>query len=379
MNDRIQRELDGIIQKINKNMRLYRDKTPCVTPSLKYSERLSADGDWTGSFWLGMVALAYAVTGDERYFDYIDHFYDFYENRLKTGYKDHDLGFLYQLYAVNAYRVTNQTRYLDMAVEAARSLVCRYNPRGGFIRAWDRLINANCAGKIIIDCMLNLPLLFSVYQITGNAYYKEVAYHHALATLHNIRPDGSTYHTYNFDYVTGKPLYGENEGGYADESCWSRGQAWGIYGFYLAWFHTGEQQFLDASVRLADYFMTHLDADAMPKWDFKLDEQAPSPDAIDTSAAAIAACGMYALARQVPEKQTAYTDCADRMLHTLMEVHSVVFEPDAEVLLKNCYCGGFSADGQREVRQWSAIFGDFFYMEALTKKLGLEIYPWNLN
>ena len=352
-------------------MKRYINQTPCVTSSLKYSDRLSEDGDWTGSFWTGMVAMAFAVTGDEGYFDYINGFYDFYKKRLDYGYKDHDLGFLYQLYSVNAYRMTNHMKYIDMSVDAAKALMCRYNERGGFIRAWDRLIKANCNGKIIIDCMLNLPLLFCAAQMSGLDYMRKAAYNHALATLNNVREDGSAYHTFNFDYVTGKPLNGENEGGYSDNSCWSRGQAWGIYGFYLAWFHTGEEKFLSASMKLADYFIKNLGENSMPKWDFLLDENAPGKDAIDTSAAAIAACGLYDLAKVCVDKSEIYRKTADDMLKSLITGYSRTFDEDSEVLLEKCYCGGFQ-DGKRAVNQWSAIFGDYYYMEAITRLLNKD-------
>lgn len=378
MENLVKKELDGIIKKIDMNMKLFINATPNITPDLKYSHRLSDDGNWTGSFWMGMVMMASVLTDDKKYHDYINSFYDFYKNRLDFGYKDHDLGFLYQLYAVNGYRLTNELRYMEMAVKAAEALMYRYQTNGGYIRAWGRLISKDNVGKIIIDCLLNLPLLFCIGKVSGKQFMKDGAYNHALATLNNIRKDGSVYHVYQFDYVTGSPLRGENEGGYSHESCWSRGQSWGIYGFFLAYLHTQDKKFLEASVKLADYFILNLNEDKMPKWDFKLDEYAPGQEAIDTSAAAIAASALYDLCENVQtEKSNLYRKTADEILLTLINKHSHTFEESSQALLDSCYCGAFK-DNKRKVLQWSSIFGDYFYMEALVKRSGYPIKMWSM-
>ena len=136
MRQLVEKEVSGILAKIDHNMKLYKNQTPCISPNLRYSERLSQDGDWTGSFWMGMVAMAGALTDEEKYQTYLVDFLKFYQDRLEYGYKDHDLGFLYQLYAVDGYRLTNDRRFAKLAVSAAEALLCRYNPRGGYIRAW---------------------------------------------------------------------------------------------------------------------------------------------------------------------------------------------------------------------------------------------------
>ncbi len=380
MKDLTKKEIDGIIKKIESNMRLYKNATPHITPSLKYSENMSSDGNWTGSFWTGMVIMAAAYgVGDKfnDYLGYIDSFYDFYNERLERGYKDHDLGFLYQLYAVDAYRITNDNKYREMAIKAAQLLMCRYNQSGGFIRAWRHLILPEDGGRIIMDCMMNLPLLFCASQMSGMEYLRNGAITHADATINCIREDGSAYHTYFFDTISGKPLYGSNEGGYDDNSCWSRGLSWAIYGFYLAWQHTGDTKYLDISVKTAEYFMSHLNDDGMPMWDFAVKEGMNGYGCIDTSAAAIAACALLRLYDVFKDEK--YISCADKMLMTLMEKYSCVHDENSEVLLTNCYCGAFKEDGSRIVNQWSTIFGDYFYMEALLKRNGFDIDMWRLN
>ena len=375
----IKKEIEGILQKINKNMQLYKNATPNITPTLKYSDNMSDDGSWTGSFWMGMVILAAAFEPEKKrseYVKYLDGFYEFYNDRLERGYKDHDLGFLYQLYAVDAYRLTNDNKYREMSIRAAQLMMCRYNPAGRFIRAWQPLIMPAESGRIIMDCMMNLPLLFCAAQMSGMEYMRNAAMNHADATLHCFREDGSIYHTYLFDPISGEPLFGQNEGGYDDASCWSRGLAWAVYGFYLAWQHTQEAKYFDAALKAADYFITHLNDDYMPMWDFAVREGMTGYGSIDTSAASIAACGLYRL--HAVTKQEKYKDYADKMLMTLIKKYSHVHEEGAEILLEKCYCGGFHTDGSRIVNQWGAIFGDYFYFEALLRRFGFDIDMWKL-
>lgn len=378
MNTVIKKEIDNVIKKVESNMRIYKNATPHITSSLKYSDNLSYDGNWTGSFWLGMVIMAAAYEGKTSdYINYIDSFYEFYSDRLEKGYKDHDLGFLYQLYAVDAYRITNDNRYREMAIKAAQLLMCRFNRNGGFIRAWRQLILPEDSGRIIMDCMMNLPLLFCAAQMSGMDYLRAGATAHADAAMNCIRADGSVYHTYFFDKISGKPLYGSNEGGYSDDSCWSRGLAWAIYGFYLAWQHTGDKKYLDVSVKTAEYFISHINEDGMPMWDFAVKEGMTGYGCIDTSAAAIAVCAFYRLYDVF--KNEMYISCADKMLVTLIEKYSRAEDEHSEALLEKCYCGAFDKDGARIVNQWSSIFGDYFYMEALLKRSGFDIDMWKLN
>lgn len=367
-------ELNGAVKKVNCNMTLYTDGIPHVAPKLKYSTGLTADGNWTGGFWFGMIILSAIVSGDfEKYIPYLNSFKGTFRKRVRSGYKDHDLGFLYQLYAIDGYRLTNDIEYLELADLAARCLYARFNTRGGFIRAWNLPVLPWRQGKTIIDCMMNLPLLFCDAKAGGDSRYYNAAYRHAKAALHNIRPDGTVYHTYDFDPVTGKPLKGENEGGYADESCWSRGLAWAIYGFYLAWVHTGEKEFLEVSQKTADCFMENVKPGEMPLWDFRLEDR--NDRRIDTSAAAIAVCAMYQLSEAVGDGK--YYDFADLMLGELMTKHSHASDMESECLLDDCMCAQM-VDGERKICQWGTIWGDYFYMEALTMRSGLKVRMWDM-
>lgn len=368
------RELEAAVQKVDQNIPRFVNNTPHVTNSLRFSDNPAADGSWTGGFWFGMVVLAAIAQRDPgKYTPYLESFKPFFTRRVRTGYKDHDMGFLFQQYAVNAYRVTNDMDYMELALQAARCLFTRFNPRGGYIRAWGLPAFPERDGTIIADCMMNLPLLFNASRMGGDPRFAQAAEKHAEATLHNLRPDGSAYHTYTFDPVTGAPLFGGNEGGHDDESCWSRGLAWIIYGYFIAWAHTGRADFLNACLKTAAYFMSQVDADRLPLFDFKCDDE--KNNIIDTSAAAIACCAFYRMSDALRDLR--YAEFADRMLLALMQRHSHTADSESEVLLDCGLCREWR-DNERVSVHRATIWGDYFYMEALALRSGLKVRMWEV-
>lgn len=375
-NEWIKHEIKLVIEKVDRNMIIYGNKFPNVSFSGLYSEQLNEDGSWTGSFWTGMVYLAYKYTGDEKYIEYLRRYLPIYQKRIKEGYKDHDLGFLYQLYSVIMYRKTGEQDFKDLTVDAADELMKRYNPKGKFIRAWGSLDDDYRAGKMIVDCMMNLPLLYSASTLTGDLKYIEAADGHADSTArYNIREDYSVYHTYDFNPETGEPIGGFNEGGYADESCWSRGQAWTIYGFALAYRHTGKKKYIELTQHLIEYFVNNLSEDYIPYWDFKLPD---FTDCLrDASAAAIAAAGMFELAEIYQEKNeekfTSYKKYAMKMLESLKENYSDADDVEKEGILKKCF-GRINGSN----RHIYSIWGDYYYFECLMRAEGYKTDMWSL-
>lgn len=316
---------------------------------------------WMPSFFTGEVLLAYEYSKDKRYLDWLEQFEKVYEEKvfLHPEQTMHDLGFLYLPYAVGLWNVTKKKSYRDMALKAADELAKRFSVKGGFIRAWGK--NGDMqdprAGEAIIDCMMNIPLLFWASKETGIPIYEEIAKRHADTTFHYfMREDGSLYHAYRFDVHTGEPMWGCNYCGYSDESFWARGCAWAIYGFVIAYTYTGKQRYLDISVRLLKRFQKECEneEDGIPLWDFRL------PFGIqerkDTSAAAIVASAAYELAECTSDRE--YRDYAEKLLHTLMKKQ--YFDQDVNVpgiLRESNGLGHYT------------LFGDFFFMEALMKAM----------
>ncbi|AFN75549.1 glycosyl hydrolase family 88 [Melioribacter roseus P3M-2] len=203
----------------------------------------------------------------------------------------HDLGFIFYNSCVKAYQHTGEIKYRDAAIKAAYMLAKRLNEKGNFIRAWGRLGTDDREGLMIIDTMMNLELLFWAAKETGDYTLYDIAYKHAITCMNeNVRKDYSSYHVIEFNPKTGEVIKKRTHQGFGDETTWARGQAWGIYGFAIAYKYTQDERFLNISKKMADYFISKLPADNVPYWDLSLTDS----DALkDASAGAIAASGMF--------------------------------------------------------------------------------------
>ena len=321
---------------------------------------------WTASFWVGMLWLAKEYTKDAQFDEAITAQMVEFKKRLdeKIGLNTHDIGFLYTLSAVAEYRLTGSVSAKEMIIRAANELMTRFHPVSGIIQAWGNLNNIEERGRMIIDCNMNLPLLYVASQLTGDETYKQAAYSHAKqAAKYIIREDHSTYHTFYMDTVTGEPKHGKTAQGYSDDSCWARGQAWGIYGFALSYLYTGDETFLDAASKLADYFLKRLPDDKVCYWDLDF---TTGDEERDSSAAAILVCGLLELSKQLPlsnPKKEIYNQSALEILHALSTNYTTVKQPESNGLLRHAVYAKPDGKGINEC----CIWGDYFYMEALTR------------
>ncbi|MFV0575874.1 MAG: glycoside hydrolase family 88 protein [Vibrio sp.] len=258
---------------------------------------LTINTDWTTGFWSGMTSIAYDLSGDVYFKEQLQLQVQSFTERAKANYElnTHDIGFLYTLSCVNPWRSFKNKEARSSALLAADLLMERFHPKAGIIQAWGDLNDPTQQGRMIIDCLLNLPLLYWAAEETGDRKYYDYAYSHAQQACNFLlRSDYSTYHTFYMDTVTGEPVRGCTHQGFSDESCWARGQAWAIYGFILSYKYTGDRKFLDASINSANYFIKHLPEDDICFWDLSLKDTYR-----DSSAAAIAACGLLELAKSI--------------------------------------------------------------------------------
>lgn len=313
--------------------------------------------NWTEGFWTGMLWLAYEETGDEMLKMTAENLLKKFEKRIRDRYNvdHHDLGFLYSLSCVAAYKVCGDEKAKSTAVEAADLLMKRFREKGQFIQAWGKL-DAKDNYRLIIDCLMNLPLLFWASTVTGDSKYQAVAVKHLHTTIDCvIREDDTTYHTYFFDPETGKKLRGETAQGYSNESCWARGQAWGVYGLALAYSYTKEEKLLELFEKVTDCFISRLPEDYIPYWDMIFTE---GNEPRDTSAAVIAVCGILEMERY--RKHPAYMEICRKILETLQE-HYLTGEA-SNAILSDCMYSR-PAGCQPEASMW----GDYFYVEALVR------------
>lgn len=341
---------------VKKDLGLFTDHYPHVSKNNVYP--LEKNELWTASFYPGMCYLAYDVTGDKEYIKHEQDYLYSFRRRLqdKVGI-DHDLGFLYTLTCVDDYMLTGSKEAYDLAMEAAKVLAARYNEKGHYIQAWGDMGIGYPDVKIIIDTMMNLPLLYW----TGDPELLRIARNHAKTAADNlIRPDFTSYHAYLMDPETGKAVKGITHQGYADESTWARGQAWAVYGFAISYRYTKEERFLEVSKKTAEVFIKNLPEDSVCYWDFTFNDK--NPDIRDTSAAAIFVCGLLELCQFVSEEEAAcYRQIVDRVMDSLWEKYTTRQIPEATgVLTEGMY---HRNNGAEEC----VIWGDYFYLEALVR------------
>lgn len=325
---------------------------------------------WTSGFWTGQIWMAYEITDDEKFKKageiHVDSFLNRIENKIDTN--NHDMGFLYSLSCVAAYKLTGNGKAKKAAILAADNLISRYQGDGKFIQAWGN-VGADDNYRLIIDCLLNLPLLYWTSEVTGDDKYAKIAKQHIDTSLKVImREDYSTYHTYYFEKGTGKPLYGETRQGYSNDSDWSRGQAWGVYGTALSYMYTKNPEYIDKFYKITDFFIENLPKDLVPYWDFKFNDGSDEPK--DSSAAVIAICGMLEMSKYLTEeKANYYKDVALKILKSIID-HYAVSDPTISngQLLHGVYArkSPFNPCNNRNVDECNT-WGDYYYMEALIR------------
>lgn len=326
--------------------------------------------DWTTGFWTGEIWLAYEYSGDERLRKAAEiQVHDFWERiDKKISVDHHDMGFLYSPSCVAAYKLTGNREGREAAIKAADQLISRFQPKGGFIQAWGSM-DAPENYRLIIDCLLNLPLLYWASEETGDDKYRKIAEQHIHTAVANvIREDYSTWHTFFFDRETGAPDHGATCQGYRDGSAWARGQAWGVYGMALAYKYTGRKEYIDLFRGVTEYFLTHLPKDLTPYWDLEFTDGDEQPR--DSSSASIAVCGMLEMSDYLePEEAEYYRKIAAKIMKSLYDNYAVKdLATSNGLVLHSTYsnhspyntCNHYGVD---ECNVW----GDYFYMEALTR------------
>lgn len=333
--------------------------------SINHAYPLASNTDWTTGFWSGMTSLAWKMTGDPFFADKLAKQVESFDARLAARHEldTHDLGFLYSLSCVNAWRFTRDPVARQAALGAAELLIARYLPAAKIIQAWGDLNDPHQQGRMIIDCLMNLPLLYWATNETGNAVYAEYARNHARQAMNYLlRKDHSTYHTFYMNVETGAPVKGVTHQGYADDSCWARGQAWAIYGFALSFRETGEPEFLQAAINAARYFLDRLPEDKICYWDLALtDPLTPK----DSSAAVIAACGLLELVNFISILDPQRERFISEALSMTTELVNHYFDdiPGATGYLK---CSVYNMNKNRGVGEYST-WGDYFFFELLSR------------
>lgn len=348
------------------NEKIYAPYVYAVDKDGKYYQDKNAGYSWVCGFYCGIQWWMYRLTHDDKYLNKAVSISKWMDGNLSgMVHISHDLGFQYLLTTVPDYLETGAERALKTSIHAATLLAGRFNLAGRYIRAWDdnKYIDPenSKAGYCIIDSMMNLPLLFWAAKEIADPRFSQIAVSHADTVMKEfIRPDGSSEHIVVFDPNNGQVVCKPEGQGYAPGSSWTRGQAWAIYGFAMAYHYSNDEKYYDTSLKVAEYYMSNM-GDEIPPVDFN---QPPEPDLKDASSAAVAVCGLIEL-KKYADRETAekLEMWIVKLLHIL---HSDCdFSNTNEAILQSC-----KQMYHESPEQTSLIYADFYLLEALMKRRG---------
>lgn len=365
-----QKELSNISNQVKSSLEHFKPD------SLKFPRSLTQKGelhgvpskDWTSGFFPGMLWYLYEYTDDKELLDQARTWTAFIEKE-KNDSLTHDVGFKVYCSFGNGLRITKDSLYKDVVVQASKTLITRYDPKVKCIRSWDWNRDV-WQYPVIIDNMMNLEMLFEATKLTSDSIYYNVAKNHALATMKNhFRDDFSSYHVVDYDTISGKVRAKVTHQGYSDDSAWSRGQGWALYGYTMCYRETHDQQFLEQAKHVADFIINHsnLPEDYVPYWDF----DAPDiPNAKrDVSAAAVIASALLELSIYCNDNQKAeYLKVAKNILNSLASNKYRKEASQYPFVLKESV-GSEPHDMEVGV---PIIYADYYYVEALLRAINLE-------
>ncbi len=369
--------IDNVWHKLDKKLSVAtvknRDIIPYTSNDGKYDDRGKANvAWWSNGFWGGMMWLMYQGTGNEEYKKTALRSEEILDGAL-NNFKvlDHDAGFMWHLVSGANYRITGDEKSCNRNLHAAASLASRFNIDGNFIRAW----NADgYEGWSIIDCMMNLPLLYWASEEIGDQRFKRIAMRHAdMCLKHHIREDGSVNHIVVHDTETGEMLESKGGQGYGVGSCWSRGLAWAIYGMALSYRYTKKEEYLKAAIKCANYFAANVTAtDYRTPVDFRAPKE---PVYYDSSAGVCSACGLLEIAKYVSEAESyMYTDTAIKVLKATDE-HFCDYDVERDSVVQMA-TERYPLDGVLRWVHVNLTYADFFFVEAMLKLKGNEFSIW---
>lgn len=356
-----------VLDKIERTHARIGDSFPLASYGGKYDDR--EPHCWTNGFWPGILWTVYRETKDER----LRGIAESCEAKMDVPLQQyvelhHDNGFMWSLSSVANFKLTGNPQSRIRGLIAASHLASRFNLKGHFIRAW---LYEGSEGLAIIDCMMNLGLLYWASEQLGDPRYRHIAHAHAEMTLNSfVDEDGAVRHIVRFDPETGERLEALGGQGFGPASAWSRGAAWAIYGFAGSYRYTKDERFLAAAKKTADFFLKHLPDDLVPPWDFRAPED--QIWAKDSTAAACAASGMLEIAALCGlDDGERYRNAGEAILKSLYE--NCTPEDPAEEALIVKGTGSFPSGYEVET---PIIYGDFFFVEGIAKLRGNQEVFW---
>ena len=319
---------------------------------------------WCSGFFPGTLWYVYENSQNPEVLKYAKMYTDRVE-REKYTTDNHDVGFMLYCSFGNGWRLTGDEHYKEVLLTGAKSLATRYKPNVGLIRSWDHN-KENWQYPVIIDNIMNLELLLWATEHSGDPVFKEISLSHADKTIENhFRPDYSSFHVVSYDTLTTQPHKKQTHQGYSDASAWSRGQAWGLYGYTYLYRETKDERYLEQAKNIADFLIHHpnMPEDCIPYWDFNSPEIPNTPR--DASAACIMASALVELSDYVePELGKKYFKVAEIQIRTLALPEYTAQPGENGCFILKHSTGAYPLHSEIDVPM---TYADYYYLEALTR------------
>ena len=345
-----------------------REKLPYYSENGVHVSKHEQPDWWTNGFWGGMMWLMYNATGNEEYKITAKRC----EQLLSGAFGNisalhHDVGFMWHITSGARCRLMGDKDAENTELFMASLLSSRFVLGGNFIRAWNTEKSENLT---IIDTLMNVPMLYFASELVGDDRYKRIAMAHVdMVMRDHVREDGSTVHIVEHDRETGKKIREVAGQGYADNSCWSRGLSWAVYGFALSYIHTGKKEYLDTAVKCADYFISECGKTGyVPLLDFKAPKE---PVYYDSTAGVITACGLIEISKILSDSK--YFTAAMRVLKETDEKCCDYTESTDSIVGMGSVRYPHKENNAVHI---PIIYGDFYFVEALCKLLGKDFLIW---
>lgn len=363
--EKLRNAINNAVAKVQKNMEKFGEQFP-GTYSKNFRYILGENDNWECGMYTGTYWLAYELSGKSIFRDMAEKHLATYKRRIdeKIGMGDHDVGFVFSPSCVANYKITGNEEAKKIALDAALHLYdFSYSKKGKFIIRLAEALPQEWACRTMMDSMLNAPLLYWAGKELNRRDLTDAAIsQNDLTERLLLREDGSSFHHYQFDPDTHAPVRGLTFQGHADDSCWARGHAWGVYGYPVGYDYTKNEKYIDIHKNIVYFMLNHLPEDLIPYWDFDF---VSGNEPRDSSAGAICVCGMLEMARQLPDsapQKKIYESAASQMLEAIID--KCTTDADGYDGLINFVTHAKPFD---EGIDECAVYGDYFYLEALLR------------
>ena len=340
--------------------------TALASQSAGYNGDAWSHGNWHCGFLVGLHLAAHIHTGESRFLLWATERMRLVAQRAEDP-NTHDIGFIFDSSGIPAYFITQQEWFAEVALRAASRLRERLitTPLGAYISSWGPMTDPRGRRSSAIDTMANLPLLYWASNLSGDASFRLIAdAHAAFSQRWLVRDDHSTFHAVEYDERTGERVRGYTFQGYADDSTWSRGQAWAIYGYTQSARETRKIGYLELADELVAYYFARLGNDPVPAWDFDAPKTVGNPK--DSAAAAIVASALFDLSTLHPDKERVadYRRKCAWITGSLCTDYLARETSHRGLLRHGCY-----SKPHNEGIDSATMFGDFYFVEVLCKLL----------